>query len=78
MSTIADEVLCHLEVSDDTAFERTDGLDITVVLAFHLLSAFSDSHNLVGSLVESHNGGLIDNHLFVIDDDGVGRTQVHC
>ena len=75
---LADEVLSHLEVGDDTATQRTHGLDVLVVgLARHLLGAFAHGYDLACVAVDSHDGGLVDDNLVVIYDYGVGCAEVH-
>ena len=74
----ADEVLCHLEVGDDAAPQRTYGLHIAVGLAVHKLGFLTDSDYLVVVAVVGDNRRLVDDHLVVIYDNGVGGAQVHC
>ena len=76
---LADEVLSHLEVGDDAAAQRTDGLDVFVVgLAGHHLGAFTDGDDAVVVAVDGHDGGFVDDYLVVVDDNGVGGAKVHC
>ena len=76
---LADEVLRHFEVGDDTATQRTHSLDILVVsAAIHALGFLADCDNLVVVAVVGHNRRFVDDHLVVIYHDGVGGAKVHC
>ena len=73
----ADEVLGHLEVGNHATTQRTNGLHVAVGLAIHQLGPLAYSDYLVVVAVISHDRGLVDDHLVVIYDDGIGGTQVH-
>ena len=76
---LADEVLGHFEVGDNTTAQRTDGLDVLVVgAAVHALGFLAHGDNFVVVAVDGHDGGLVDDDLVVIYHDGVGGAKVHC
>ena len=76
----AEEVTAHLdlfyhapehqfrgvEIGDDAVLERTDGADVLVRLAVHLLGLFADGHHLAGMDVHGDDGRFVHDHLAVI------------
>ncbi len=72
-------MLCHLEVGDDAATQRTYGFHVLVVgTAIHALGLFTDGNDFVVVAVVGDDGGFVDDDLVVIYHDGVGSAKVHC
>ena len=71
-------MLGHLEVGDDAAAEGTDGLDVFVVgAAIHAHGFLTHGDDFVVVTIYGHDGWLVDNHLVVVYNNGVGGSQVH-
>src|SRR5690625_1873041 len=71
-----DHLLGHFKVGDDAVAQRPDGPDILVGLLVHQLRFMPDSHRL-SLVVQSHDGGLIQNDPFVSGiDQRIGCSQI--
>ena len=73
----ADHLLGGIEVGDDTVAQRADGAEVLVGFLMHQASLLAHGQRLARLAVKRHNAGLVDNHLVVMQDNGVGGTQVH-
>ncbi len=71
-----DHLFGGLEVRDHTIAQRPHGFDVLVRLAVHLLGLAADGDDTPGGTVHRHNARFVHHHLVIMDDQGVGRTEV--
>ena len=73
-----DHLLASREVGDHAIAERADRADVGMLLLVHHLRLATDGNHLAAPSVQGHNGRLVHRDLIIADNDGVGRSQVHC
>ena len=71
-------LLACVEVGDDPVLERSARDDVLVCFLMHHLGLAAHCDHPLGVAVHSHHRRFIDHDLPVHDDDGVGRSEVHC
>src|SRR5664280_2711087 len=75
---VLDHLLRHVEVTDDSVAERTDGDDVCRSPAHHALRLGTDGQDPLGLGVHSDDAGLAYDDAAVTNvDKGVGRAQVY-
>ena len=64
------------EIGDHAVFERTDRLDVGVGLLMHGARPFADGDQLARVGVDGDDRRLVHHHAAVVDNQGIGRTEV--
>ena len=72
----ANHELCCVEVGYYAFAQWAHGADALWLTALHELGFLAYGYQFVGAAVESHNRGLVDHNLVVVDYDGVGCAEV--
>ena len=73
----ANHHFCGVEVCDNTIPQRTDGLDAGIGFFMHHLGLLAQCDALPRLVVDSYDRGLVQHNLIILENDGVGGTQVH-
>ena len=74
----ADHHFSGLEVCDDAVPQRADSLDAGIGPFVHQLGLLSDCDAFVRMVVNGYDRRLVQGDLVVLEDDGIGRPEVHC
>ena len=71
-------LLAGREVGNHAVTERTDGFYVLVCFLIHHFRLVTYSNHLFGTAIQCNNRGFVDHNLIIADNNGVGRTKVHC
>ena len=64
------------EIGDHAVFQGADRFDVGVGLLMHGARPFADGNQLAGVGVDGDDRRLVHHHAAVVDDQGIGRTEV--
>jgi len=65
-----------VEIGDHAVFQGADRFDVGVGLLMHGARPFADGDQLAGVGVDGDDRRLVHHHAAVVDDQGIGRTEV--
>ena len=74
----ADHHFRCVEVCDNAVTERAYGFDSGVCLLMHELGFLAKCDAFSGLVVNGDDRRLVQGDLVVLEDDGIGRPEVHC
>ena len=74
----AHHLLAGREVGNNAVAQRADSADIVVRFLIHHLCLLTHGNHLVGTTVKGYDRRFVNHNLIITDNDGVGRTKVHC
>ncbi len=66
-----------VEVGYHTLTQRPYGGDVRILASTHLLGFLAHGLELLGGLVDGHDGRLVDDNFVVMQDDSIGRSKVN-
>jgi hypothetical protein len=73
----AHHLLGSVKIRDHSVTQGPDGFYVFVCLSLHHTGGLSNSQRFSRVLVNGDYGRLVNHYLIVVDDDGIGGTQVN-
>ena len=68
--------LGRIEVGDDAVPQGADGLDARIDTFVHQLGLLAEGDAFAGIIVDRHDARLVQGDHIVLEDDGIGGTEV--